>query len=98
MVRIAFLLMALSASIAVAAARTAVVDSPGTFACSSWAAWHEYTLASLTRKGAHMSKPCPIRLKGGTRVEVIEDDAGYGASLVESPSQNFMWDYRVFVA
>lgn len=81
--RIGFLLMVLSGSIAVAAERTAVIDSAGAFACTSWAAWHDYTLASLTPKGAQKNKLCPIRLKEGTRVEVIEDDSGAGASLIK---------------
>jgi hypothetical protein len=49
----------LSTSVAVAAERSAVIDNQGAFACTSWAAWHEYTEASLTPKGAHMSKLCP---------------------------------------
>jgi hypothetical protein len=39
-----------------------------------------------------MSKLCPIRLKGGTRVEVIEDDAGGGASLVKAHGKTWYID------
>jgi hypothetical protein len=82
----------LLATMAVAAERTAVIDNTGAFGCTSWAAWHEYTLASLTSKGAHMSKLCPIRLKAGTRVEVIEEDSGEGASLVRAGGMQWYVD------
>lgn len=52
------------------------------FACSSWAAWHEYGLASLTAGGARASKLCPLRLAAGTKVGVVEEDAGEGASAI----------------
>jgi hypothetical protein len=78
MLRIGSSPMILSGSIAVAAGRTAVIDSAGAFAYTSWAAWHDYTTASLTPKGAHMNKLCPIRLTAGTRVEVIEEERSRG--------------------
>jgi hypothetical protein len=40
--------MILSVSIAVAAERSAVIVDRDAFACTSWGAWHDYTLASLT--------------------------------------------------
>jgi hypothetical protein len=82
----------LSTSVAVAAERSAVIDNQGAFACTSWAAWHEYTEASLTPKGAHMSKLCPIRLKPGTHVQVVEEDSGAGASLVKVSQKQWYVD------
>jgi hypothetical protein len=52
--------------------------SAETYACTSWAAAHEYTLQSLTPKGGQMNKNCPIRISKGASVEVTnEDDDGY---------------------
>jgi hypothetical protein len=49
-----------------------------TYACTSWAAAHEYTMQSLTPKGGQINKNCPIRLPQGAKVEVVnEDDDGY---------------------
>jgi hypothetical protein len=46
--------------------------------------WHDYTLASLTPKGASTNKFCPIRLKAGAQVDVIiENDNDTGASVVK---------------
>jgi hypothetical protein len=54
------------------------VISAETYACTSWAAAHEYTLQSLTPEGGQFSKRCPIRLPEGTKVDVVnEDDDGY---------------------
>ena len=91
MLRTVFLLMVLSVSIEVASARTAVVERSA-FACTSWAAWHEYNLASMTPKGAHETKLCPIRLKAGSQVEVMEDDDGSGASIVKSHGKTWFID------
>jgi hypothetical protein len=84
--------MILSVSIVVAAERSAVIVDRDAFACTSWAAWHDYTLASLTPKGARVSKLCPIRLKPGTRVEVLEDDSGEGASFVRAAGKEWYVD------
>ena len=91
-IRAAIPILVLSGSIAFAAGRSAVVDTRGAFACASWAAWHDYTLASLTPKGARMSKLCPIRLKPGARVEVLEEDSGAGASLVRAAGKEWYVD------
>jgi uncharacterized protein len=49
-----------------------------TYACTSWAAAHEYTMQSLTPKGGRINKNCPIRLPQGAKVDVVnEDDDGY---------------------
>jgi hypothetical protein len=54
------------------------VISAETYACTNWAAAHEYTLQSLTPKGGQINRNCPIRLPKGTPVEVTnEDDDGY---------------------
>jgi hypothetical protein len=60
-----------------AAARPGTIKAE-TYACTSWAAAHEYTLQSLTPKGGQFSKNCPIRIPKGTKVDVTnEDDEGY---------------------
>ena len=54
------------------------VISAETYACTSWAAAHEYTLQSLTPKGGRINRNCPIRLSKGVKVDVVqEDDDGY---------------------
>jgi hypothetical protein len=54
------------------------VISAETYACTSWAAAHEYSLASLRPSGGRMDKNCPIRISKGVSVEVTnEDDDGY---------------------
>jgi hypothetical protein len=71
---------------------TAVIVKGGTFACRNWAAWHDFTLASLTSAGASYGRGCPIRLKGGSKVEIVEDDAGAGASVVRSHGKEWYVD------
>ena len=72
----------LAASIAIctltpAAARPGVISTE-TYACISWAAAHEYSLASLRPSGGRMDKNCPIRISKGQAVDVTnEDDEGY---------------------
>lgn len=53
-----------------------------TFACTSWAGWREYVQASLQSSGARMNRHCPIRIAAGSRVAVVDDDAGSGAAEV----------------
>jgi len=54
------------------------VISAETYACTSWAAAHEYTLQSLRPKGGQISQNCPIRISKGATVDVTnEDDDGY---------------------
>jgi hypothetical protein len=65
-----------SGALTSADARPGVISAE-TYACTSWAAAHEYTLQSLTRKGGQINKNCPIRLPKGTAVDVNEDDDGY---------------------
>lgn len=62
------------------------------FVCTSWAAWHEYTLASLTAKGGRISHLCPIRLAAKTRVVIVEEDAGYGASEIRYQGKRWFVD------
>ncbi len=52
------------------------------FVCVNWAAWREYGQASLTARGAQMSKACPLRLAAKTKVVVVDEDAGGGASAI----------------
>ncbi len=72
--------------------RTGTIGKGGTFACISWAAWHEFTLASLTARGARYGKACPIRLKAGQRVEIVEEDAGGGATAVKARGKTWYVD------
>ena len=81
-----------SGDVARAGTPTAVIARGGTFACRSWAAWHDFTEASLTSAGASYGKDCPIRLKGGRKVEIVEDDAGGGASLVRAGGKEWYVD------
>ena len=60
--------------------------------CVSWAAWHEYGLASLSRKGARTSRLCPRRLPAGTKVTLIEDDAGEGSSRIRYGGREWFVD------
>ena len=73
-----------SGTASAAETRTAIVAKGGTFACTSWAAWREFTAASLRPKGARYDKACPRRLKAGLLVEIVEDDAGAGAAAVRA--------------
>jgi hypothetical protein len=60
-----------------AEARSGVISAE-TYACTSWAAAHEYTLASLRPSGGRMDKNCPIRISKSQAVDVTnEDDDGY---------------------
>ena len=88
-------LQAGSGDAARAANPTAVITKGGTFACRSWAAWHDFTEASLTPAGARYGKDCPIRLKGGRKVEIVEDDAGEGASVVRAGGKEWYVDNQV---
>ncbi|SDN96360.1 hypothetical protein [Afipia sp. GAS231] len=63
--------------VAAAEARPGVISAE-TYACTSWAAAHEYTLQSLRPTGGQMNKNCPIRISKGASVDVTnEDDDGY---------------------
>ena len=64
-------------ALASAEARPGIISTE-TYACISWAAAHEYSLASLRPSGGKMDKNCPIRIAKGQAVEVTsEDDDGY---------------------
>jgi len=82
---------AVTLSYARAAERTAEITHE-TFACMSWAAWHDYGLASLTAKGARASKLCPIRIPAKSKVVVVEDDAGEGASEITFQGKHWFID------
>ena len=73
-------------------AERVTTTSQAAFACVSWAAWHEYGLASLSARGARASKLCPLRLPAGTKVVVVEDDAGEGASEIRYRSKSWFVD------
>ncbi len=74
-----------------ASERMTVLLRPAT-ACVSWAAWREHGQASLTTKGARRDRHCPIRLAAKTRVSVIEEDAGEGASRIRHLGQIWFVD------
>jgi hypothetical protein len=82
---------ALAASIGAAAAHEAKL-SREVYACTQWAGWHEYTMASLTPKGASANKYCPIRIKAGAKVEVSEDNDGSGAATVQYQGKTWVID------
>ena len=77
-----------------AANATAVITRHGAFAYRSWAESHDLTEASLTSAGARYSKDCPIRRKAGLKVEIVEDDADGGASVVRAAGQQWYIDYQ----
>ncbi len=62
------------------------------FVCTSWAAWREYGLASLTARGAQMSKACPLRIAAKTKVVVVNEDAGHGASEIRYRDKTWFID------
>ena len=64
-----------------AVAKTVTVRQT-TPACTSWAGWHEWSLASLRPRGARYNKHCPLSIDKGQKVEVIDEDAGEGAVTV----------------
>ena len=78
---IAFAVLLASATGVMAQARMARVtqDTP---ACTNWAGWREWVQASLTPKGARPNKFCPSYLRKGSKVEIVEEDAGEGATSV----------------
>ena len=72
------LAVALAACIGTLAYARPGVISAETYACTSWAAAHEYTLQSLRPTGGQINKNCPIRISKGQIVDVTnEDDDGY---------------------
>jgi len=76
------LTLALASSMAQAAGRKATI-ARNTFACTEWAGWHEYTLASLTPQGVRPGPHCPIRIGAGAKVEVVEEADESGAAQVK---------------
>jgi hypothetical protein len=64
------------------ASATTVTLTQTTVACTSWAQWHEWSLASLRANGGRPSKSCPVIIDKGQKVEVVDDDAGEGAVTV----------------
>src|SRR5215813_7747130 len=75
------IMLACMLSCAPALAKTVTVTQ-ATPACTSWAGWHEWSLASLTPRGARLNKNCPLSIDKGQTVEVIDADAGEGAVTV----------------
>lgn len=89
---IAIAALAMAASTPALSAERTTTISRDAFACSSWAAWREYGLASLTARGARASKLCPLRLAAGTKVGVVEEDAGEGASEIRYQRRTWFVD------
>lgn len=75
-----------------AAAERATRIARDAYACTSWAAWREYGQASLRPEGARASRLCPIRIAPGTKVVVIEEDAGEGASEIRYRGKSWFVD------
>ncbi len=90
--KVATIVVVLIAGNPAASAERMATISREAFACVSWAAWHEYGLASLTARGARMGKSCPLRLAAGTKVVVVDEDAGAGASEIRFRRQNWFVD------
>jgi hypothetical protein len=86
---IAISLMAWPAS--ASAERTSAINR-ATTACVSWAAWREYGQASLTARGARMSRLCPIRIPAKAKVVVMDEDAGAGASEIRHRGKTWFVD------
>jgi hypothetical protein len=78
----ALIAIALTAWAAPAFAERETRTAKPVVACTSWAAWREFGQASLTARGARMSKHCPVRLAAGAKVVVVDEDAGAGASEI----------------
>jgi hypothetical protein len=75
-----------------AAAERLVSVAKEAYACTSWAAWREYGLASLRPAGASMSEVCPLRLPQGTPVTLVDDDAGEGAAEISYRGKTWFMD------
>lgn len=78
----ALVTLTLLAATPAASAERATTVSREAYACTSWAAWREYGQASLTASGARANKDCPLRLSARTKIVVVEEDAGEGASEI----------------
>jgi hypothetical protein len=89
---VAMIIASLSVWAPAASAERMTTTSQEAFICVNWAAWREYGLASLTSSGAHMSKTCPSRLAAGTKVVVVEEDAGAGASKIRYQGKTWFID------
>jgi hypothetical protein len=88
----ALITLPLSASTPAVSTERMTTTSQEAFICVSWAAWREYGLASLTARGAQMSKNCPLRLAAGTKVTVVEEDAEAGASVIRYRGKTWFID------
>ena len=75
-----------------AAAERMTTISRDAYICVSWAAWREYGLASLSPRGARMSKFCSLRLAAQTKVTVVDEDAGAGASEIRYQGKSWFVD------
>jgi hypothetical protein len=91
MLRIALISMALIVGVSAASARTATL-SKNVFACTQWAGWHDYTLASLTPQGARAGKYCPIRINAGVKVEVTDESDPAGSATVQYKGKSWVID------
>lgn len=90
--RAALIVSAVLAGTGIAAAERMARINRDTFACVTWAAWHDYSQASLTARGARASRLCPRRLPKSAAVTVIDEDAGEGASEVRYEGRSWFVD------
>ncbi len=90
--RMAVIVAALLAGTSAWSAEREMTISREVFACTSWAGWHEYGLASLTARGARMNRHCPIRIAAKTKVVVVDEDAGEGASEIRYQGKSWFVD------
>jgi hypothetical protein len=88
----ALLAAALIGPTTAASAERTTTTTREAFVCVSWAAWREYGLASLTARGARMSPSCPLRLSARTKVVIVDDDAGAGATEIRYRGKTWFVD------
>jgi hypothetical protein len=90
--KVALLAAALIGCPPATSAERMTTTSQEAFVCVSWAAWREYGLASLTARGARMSRSCPLRLAARTKVAVVDEDAGAGAAEIRYRGKTWFID------
>jgi hypothetical protein len=91
MIKLTLVAAALAISIGAADARE-VKLSKEVYACMQWGGWHDYTMASLTPKGAGANKYCPIRIKAGAKVDFIGESDSPDSAEVKYQGKTWVID------
>jgi hypothetical protein len=73
------LLLVLTAGAQAHAAERETVVTREAYACTSWAGWREYNLLLFQGGIGRVNRHCPIRIPVRARVEVTDEDPGFGA-------------------